>query len=57
MVHTDFQKHFIRAEVMKYDELMAAGSEAALKAAGKVRLEGKEYMVQDGDILNIRHNA
>jgi GTP-binding protein YchF len=56
-VHTDFQKHFIRAEVMKYDELMAAGSESALKSAGRVRLEGKEYIVQDGDILNIRHNA
>jgi GTP-binding protein YchF len=57
VIHTDLQKGFIRAEVMKYDELIAAGSEAALKAAGKTRLEGKEYVVKDGDILNIRHSS
>lgn len=57
VIHTDLQKHFIRAEVIKYNDLISAGSEAALKAAGKIRLEGKEYIVQDGDILNIRHNA
>lgn len=56
-IHSDLQKGFIRAEVMKYDELIAAGSEAALKAAGKMRLEGKEYLVKDGDILNIRHSG
>jgi GTP-binding protein YchF len=55
-IHSDLQKGFIRAEVMKYDDLIAAGSEAALKAAGKLRLEGKEYIVKDGDIVHIRHN-
>ncbi len=56
-IHSDLQKGFIRAEVMKHDELLAAGSEAAMKATGKFRLEGKEYIVQDGDIMHIRHNA
>lgn len=54
-IHSDLQKGFIRAEVMKYADLIAAGSEAALKATGKMRLEGKEYIVQDGDIVHIRH--
>ncbi|MBC8098007.1 MAG: redox-regulated ATPase YchF [Armatimonadetes bacterium] len=53
-IHSDLQKGFIRAEVMGYQELVDAGSEAALKQAGKFRLEGKEYIVKDGDILNIR---
>lgn len=53
-VHTDLQKGFIRAEVMAYDDLNTLGSEAKVKAAGKWRLEGKGYVVQDGDILNIR---
>ena len=53
-IHTDLQKGFIRAEVMTYDDLIAGGSVNALKATGKLRLEGKEYIVQDGDILNIR---
>ncbi len=57
VIHTDLQQHFIRAEVMTYDNLIAAGSEAALKAAGKMQLEGRDYVVQDGDILTIRHNA
>ncbi len=56
-IHSDLQKGFIRAEVMKYDDLIAGGSEAALKATGKFRLEGKEYVVQDGDIVHIRHNG
>jgi ribosome-binding ATPase len=56
-IHSDLQKGFIRAEVMKYDDLIAGGSEAALKATGKFRLEGKEYIVKDGDIVHIRHNA
>ena len=56
-IHSDLQKGFIRAEVMKHDELLAAGSEAAMKATGKFRLEGKDYIVQDGDIVHIRHNA
>jgi ribosome-binding ATPase len=55
-IHTDLQKGFIRAEVMKYDDLITAGSEAALKSTGKLRLEGKEYIVKDGDIVHIRHN-
>ena len=56
-VHSDIQRGFIRAETMAFDELKAAGSEKALKAAGKVRLEGKEYVVQDGDIINFRFNV
>lgn len=54
VIHTDLQRGFIRAEVMAYGDLIAAGSEAAIKQAGKLRLEGKEYIVNDGDILNIR---
>lgn len=53
-IHTDLQKGFIRAEVAGYAELIQAGSYAELKSKGKLRLEGKEYVVQDGDILNIR---
>ncbi len=56
-IHSDLQKGFIRAEVMAYDDLIAGGSEAALKATGKFRLEGKEYIVKNGDIVHIRHNA
>ncbi len=56
VIHTDLQKGFIRAEVVAYDDLMALGSMAAAKAHGKLRLEGKEYVVKDGDILNIRFN-
>jgi GTP-binding protein YchF len=55
-IHTDLQKGFIRAEVVAYDDLMTYGSMAEAKAKGKVRLEGKEYIVQDGDVLNIRFN-
>jgi ribosome-binding ATPase YchF (GTP1/OBG family) len=54
VVHTDLQKGFIRAEVVQYDELTALGGLAEAKAKGKLRLEGKEYPVKDGDILNIR---
>jgi hypothetical protein len=57
VIHSDLQKGFIRAEVFTYAELMAAGSEAALKATGKFRLEGRDYIVKDGDIVHIRHNA
>ncbi len=53
-IHSDLQRGFIRAEVMRCEDLLAAGSEAALKAAGKFRLEGKEYVVKDGDIVHIR---
>jgi ribosome-binding ATPase len=54
VIHSDLQRGFIRAEVMKYDELMEYGSEAELKKAGKMYLQGKDYIVGDGDILNIR---
>ena len=53
-IHTDLQRGFIRAEVISYDELVAAGSMEAAKAAGKVRVEGKEYVVREGDILHVR---
>jgi ribosome-binding ATPase len=54
VIHTDFEKLFIRAEVVAYDDLTAAGSMAAAKAAGKLRVEGKDYDMQDGDICNFR---
>ena len=53
-IHTDFEKHFIRAEVTSVDELVAAGSMEALRAAGKLRIEGREYRVQDGDVIFFR---
>jgi ribosome-binding ATPase len=56
-IHTDLQKGFIRAEVISYDELMTLGSMNEAKAKGKLRLEGKEYIVKDGDILNIRFHV
>jgi ribosome-binding ATPase len=55
-IHTDLQKGFIRAEVVAYDDLMALGGMVEAKGKGKLRLEGKEYIVKDGDILNIRFN-
>jgi hypothetical protein len=56
-IHTDFEHHFIRAETIRWDNLLAAGSEAAARARGTLRLEGKEYIVRDGDVLNIRHSG
>jgi len=56
VIHTDLQKGFIRAETITYDELMAAGSLAEARKQGRLRLEGKDYVVRDGDILNIRYN-
>jgi len=56
-VHTDIKRGFIRAETFAFDDLKALGSEKALKAAGKIRLEGKEYVVQNGDIINFRFNV
>jgi len=56
-VHTDIKRGFIRAETFSFDDLKELGSEKALKAAGKIRLEGKEYIVQDGDIINFRFNV
>lgn len=57
VIHSDFEKRFIRAEVYTVAALAEFGSEAGIRAAGKLRLEGKEYIVADGDILHIRHNA
>ncbi len=56
-VHTDIKRGFIRAETFSFDMLKELGSEKALKAAGKIRLEGKDYVVQDGDIINFRFNV
>jgi ribosome-binding ATPase len=56
-VHSDIKRGFIRAETFSYEHLKELGSEKALKAAGKIRLEGKEYIVQDGDIINFRFNV
>jgi ribosome-binding ATPase YchF (GTP1/OBG family) len=56
-IHTDLKKGFIRAEVLAYDDLMTAGSYAAARKLGTVRLEGKDYEVQDGDILHVRFNV
>lgn len=57
VIHTDFEKGFIRAEVMKYEDFVTYGSEAAVKEAGKFKVEGKEYIVQDGDIMHFRFNV
>ncbi len=57
VIHTDFQRGFIKAEIVSYDDLVAAGSMAAAKAAGKVRMEGKDYVMQDGDVVEFRFNV
>ncbi|MDR0536662.1 MAG: redox-regulated ATPase YchF [Tannerellaceae bacterium] len=57
VIHTDFEKGFIRAEVIKYDDYIAFGSEAAVKEAGKMAVEGKDYIVRDGDIMHFRFNV
>ncbi|MFA5353569.1 MAG: redox-regulated ATPase YchF [Thermodesulfovibrionales bacterium] len=56
-IHTDFEKGFIRAEVVGYDDLITSGSKSAAKEKGLVRLEGKEYVVQDGDVMEFRFNV
>ena len=56
-IHTDFEKGFIRAEVIKYEDYISYGSESAVKEAGKMSVEGKEYIVQDGDIMHFRFNV
>src|SRR4051794_29648046 len=56
VIHTDFQRGFIKAEIVTYDELVSAGSMASAKAAGKVRMEGKDYVMQDGDVVEFRFN-
>jgi hypothetical protein len=55
IIHTDFQKGFIKAEVVSYDDLVEAGSLAAARAAGKARIEGKDYVMADGDVVEFRH--
>ena len=57
VIHTDFEKGFIRAEVIKYDDYIKYGSEAAVRDAGRLGIEGKEYVVQDGDIMHFRFNV
>jgi ribosome-binding ATPase YchF (GTP1/OBG family) len=56
-IHSDLEKHFIRAETIRWDQLLDAGSEANARARGTLRLEGKEYIVQDGDVMHIRHSG
>ena len=57
VIHTDFQRGFIKAEIVSFDELLAAGSMAEAKARGQVRMEGKEYVMQDGDVVEFRFNV
>ena len=56
-IHSDLEKHFIRAETIRWDQLLEAGSEASARAKGTLRLEGKDYIVQDGDVMHIRHSG
>jgi len=57
VIHSDFEKGFIKAEVVAFEDLVAAGSMAAAKAAGKVRMEGKDYVMVDGDVVEFRHGG
>ena len=57
VIHTDFERGFIRAEVIAYNDFVELGGENACKDKGKMRLEGKEYIVQDGDIVHFRFNV
>jgi GTP-binding protein YchF len=57
VIHSDFQRGFIKAEVVSYDDLIAAGSMAAAKSAGKVRMEGKDYVMREGDVVEFRFNV
>ena len=57
VIHTDFEKGFIKAEVIAYDDFIAYGSEAACRENGKLRIEGKEYIVKDGDVMHFRFNV
>jgi ribosome-binding ATPase len=56
-IHSDLEKHFIRAETIHWDKLLEAGSEANARAQGILRLEGKDYIVQDGDVMHVRHSG
>ncbi len=57
VIHTDFQRGFIRAETITYEDFVACGGEQGAKDAGKMRSEGKEYVVQDGDVIHFRFNV
>jgi ribosome-binding ATPase YchF (GTP1/OBG family) len=57
VIHTDFQKGFIKAEIVSYDDLVAAGSLLNARAKGRVRLEGKDYLMADGDVVEFRFNV
>jgi ribosome-binding ATPase len=57
VIHSDFQRNFIKAEIVSFDDLMASGSVAAARAAGKARIEGKDYVMQDGDVVEFRHGS
>ena len=57
IIHSDFEKGFIKAEVMSYNDLVNAGSELKVRELGKARIEGKEYIMQDGDIWHFRFNV
>ena len=57
VIHSDFERGFIRAEVIAYEDYVALGGEAAAREAGKLRLEGKDYRVQDGDVMHFRFNV
>ncbi|HRV28328.1 MAG TPA: DUF933 domain-containing protein, partial [Spirochaetia bacterium] len=57
VIHTDFEKGFIKAEVYSFSDIDAVGSEAALRSAGKIRTEGREYVVQDGDVMFFKFNV
>jgi len=57
VIHTDFERGFIRAQVISYDDFVSRGGEAKAKEAGKMRVEGKEYVVQDGDVMHFLFNV
>ena len=57
VIHTDFEKGFIKAEVISYDDFVKYGSEAAARDVGRLRIEGKEYIVKDGDVMHFRFNV
>jgi ribosome-binding ATPase YchF (GTP1/OBG family) len=57
VIHTDFEKGFIKAEVISYDDFVKYGSEAAAREVGRLRIEGKEYVVKDGDVMHFRFNV
>ena len=57
MIHTDFERGFIAAEVVHFDDLVGLGSMAKAREAGKLRIEGKEYVVKDGDVVEFRFNV